>query len=95
MMTDRNPVYEVHALAGETLAFQAVIFGVLPRLATLSPEIEAAVSAGLDDAANIVEQIALKFVDQVHPAHTARALKIVEGIRSNTLCEPQKLGNIT
>ena len=45
-----DPLYEVHALAGETLALQAVLFGVLPRLAALSPEIKAALSAGLDDA---------------------------------------------
>jgi hypothetical protein len=95
MKNPMDPLYEVHALAGETLALQAVLFGILPRLAAVSPEIKVALSAGFDDAANLVEQIALKFVDQIHPAHAARALKIVEGIRSNTLCEPQKLGNIT
>jgi len=50
MMTDKNPMdplYEVHALAGETLALQAVLFGILPRLA----------GAGFDDAAIIVTLI--------------------------------------
>jgi hypothetical protein len=70
MMTDKNPMdplYEVHALAGETLALQAVLFGILPRLAAVSPEIKAALGAGFDDAANLVEQIALKYGDQAHP----------------------------
>jgi hypothetical protein len=93
MMTDKNPMdplYVVHALAGETLALQPVLFGVLPRLAAVSPEIKAALSAGFDDAANLVEQIALKYGDQAHPAHAAKALQIVEGICSNTLSKPQK-----
>jgi hypothetical protein len=58
MMTDKNPMdplYEDHALAGETLALQPLLFGVLPRLAAVSPEIKAALSAGFDDAANLVE----------------------------------------
>jgi hypothetical protein len=95
MMTDKNPMdalYEIHALAGETLALQAVLFGILPRLAAVSPEIKAALSAGFDDAANLVEQIALKYGNQAHPAHTAKALQIVEGMRSNTVGKPRKPG---
>jgi hypothetical protein len=45
MMTDKNPMdplYEVHALAGETLALQAVLFVILPRLAAERPPTEAA-----------------------------------------------------
>ncbi|CAN7312664.1 hypothetical protein LJR220_001655 [Bradyrhizobium sp. LjRoot220] len=94
-MADKNPMdplYEVHALAGETLALQSILFGILPRLAALSPEIKEALSAGFDDAANLVEQIALKYGDQAHPAHAAKALQIVEGIRSSTLGKPQKPG---
>lgn len=96
-MTEKHPLdplYEVHALAGETLALQAVLFGILPRLAALSPEIKAALSVGFDDAANLVEQIALKYEEQAHPAHAAKALQIVEGMRSNTLGKSRKPGGI-
>jgi hypothetical protein len=94
-MTDPiDPIYEVHALAGETLALQAILFGILPRLAALSPESRAAITAGFDDAANFVEHIALKLGDQAHPAHAAKALEIVEGMRANTLGKPQKPKNI-
>lgn len=96
-MTDKNPMdshYEVPALAGETLALQAILFGILPQLAAVSPEIKAALRVGFDDAANLVEQIALKYGDQAHPAHAAMALQIVERIRSNTLGKLQKPGTI-
>lgn len=96
-MTEKNPMdplYEVHALAGETLALQAVLVGILPRLAALSPEIKAALSAGFDEAANLVEQVALKYGDQAHPAHAAKALDIVERIRSNTIGKGDKPKNI-
>lgn len=94
-MTDKNPMdslYEVYPLAGEMLALQAVLFGILPRLAALSPEIKAALRVGFDDAANLVEQIALKYGDRTHPAHAAKALQIVKGIRTNTVGKPQKPG---
>ena len=87
-MTEKNPMdplYEVQALAGETLALQALFFGILPRLAALSPEIRAALSLGFDDAANMVEHIAIKHGNEAHPAHLTKALDIVEGMRSNTL----------
>lgn len=85
-----DPVYEVHALAGETLAIQAILNSILPRLAALSPDIRSAISSGLDEAANLVEHIAIKHGDEAHPAHTAKALQIVEAIRSNTLGKRDK-----
>jgi hypothetical protein len=51
-MTDKpdDKIFEVQSLAGETLAVQAILFGILPRLAALSPEIRAALGVGFDDA---------------------------------------------
>lgn len=77
-MTDKNPmdsIFEVHSLAGETLALQAVLFGILPKLAALAPDIRSAIAAGFDDAANVVEQIALKYGDQAHPSASIRSRK--------------------
>jgi hypothetical protein len=39
-----DPIYDVHALAGETLALQAILFGILPRLAAVSPEVRSALA---------------------------------------------------
>lgn len=96
-MSEKNPfdpIYEVHALAGETLALQAVLNAILPRLAALSPEIRGAISAGFDEAANLVEHVALKHGHEAHPAHTAKALDIVEGLRANALGKTDKPKNI-
>jgi hypothetical protein len=83
-------IFDVQTLAGETLAVQAILLGILPRLAALSPEIRAALGVGFDDAANMVEHLALKFGDQASPAHATRALQIVEGMRADTLAKPNK-----
>jgi hypothetical protein len=48
-----DKIFEVQSLAGETLAIQAIFFGILPRLAALSPEIRMAIGAGFDDAAKL------------------------------------------
>jgi len=85
-----DQIFEIHSLAGETLALQAILFGILPKLAALSPEIRSAMSLGFDDAANMVEQIAIKFGDQASPAHAAKALQIVEGLRSSTVGKGDK-----
>jgi len=87
-------IFEIESLAGETLALQAILFGILPRLAALSPEVRAAIAAGFDDAANFVEHITIKFGDQASPAHCAKALQIVEGMRSNTLGKPNRPSGI-
>jgi hypothetical protein len=87
-------IFEIQSLAGETLALQAILFGILPRLAALSPEARKAIAAGFDDAANFVEHITLKFGNNASPAHCAKALQIVEGMRSNTLGKPNKPGGI-
>jgi hypothetical protein len=47
-------------------------------------------SAGFDDAADLVENITLKFGDKASPAHCAKALEIVEGMRANTFGKPDK-----
>jgi hypothetical protein len=93
-MTDKpdDRIFEVQSLAGETLAIQAMLFGILPRLAALSPEIRAALGVGFDDAANFVENLAIKFGDKASPAHVTKALQIVEGMRASTLGKPKKPG---
>lgn len=87
-------IFEIESLAGETLAIQAILFGILPLLAAISAEHRAALSVGFDDAANMVEHIALKFGDKASPAHCAKALEIVEGLRTQALGKPRKPGGV-
>lgn len=75
---------EINSLASETLALSAVVAGIAGRLAALSPETRKAVGLGLDDAANLVEQVAMIFGPKASPQHTVAALSVVEQIRDMT-----------
>jgi hypothetical protein len=77
-----DKIFEVQSLAGETLAIQAIFFGILPRLAALSPEIRMAIGAGFDDAANLVEQSLLSSETRLRPRTQRRRL------RSSRVCAP-------
>jgi hypothetical protein len=83
-----NPMLEVESLAAETLALQAIVMGVFGRLASANPALHEAIGLGFDDAANYVEQITIKLGKQASPAHTSKALQIVEGLRSTALGRP-------
>lgn len=81
-------IYEIQSLAAETLALQAIIIGVFQRIAKLSPDLRTVIGSGFDDAANYVEHITIKLGASASPAHTSKALKIVEGLRATTLGKP-------
>jgi hypothetical protein len=81
--------HEIKSLAAETLALQAILIGIMDRLAKSGPEMRSIVASGLDDAANYVEHIALKYTSAA-PEHTAKALQIVEGLRATALGKPDK-----
>lgn len=83
-----NPLFEVESLAAETLALQAIVIGVFGRLAASNPGLRQAIGLGFDDAANYVEQITIKLGTKASPAHTSKALQIVEGLRSTALGKP-------
>lgn len=81
-------LYELHSLAGETLALQAVLLGVFGRLAKSDPELKTILAAGLDDAANYVEHVAIRLGTAAPSNHTVKALEIVEGLRRSVIGEP-------
>jgi hypothetical protein len=80
-----NHTYEVESLAAETLALQAVVIAIFGRLASANPGLREAIGLGFDDAANYVEHLTIKLGNKSSPAHTSKALQIVEGLRSTTL----------
>jgi hypothetical protein len=85
-----NPIFEAESLAAETLALQAIVIGVFGRLASANPGLREAIGLGFDDAANYVEQITITLGKKASPAHTSKALQIVEGLRSTTLGKPSE-----
>jgi hypothetical protein len=73
---------EIYSLTGETLAFNAVLVGVLARLAR-DPKLKAAIAAGLSDAADTVEQATLMMGKTAPPLHIAKF--IVKELRAGVL----------
>jgi hypothetical protein len=72
---------EIRALAAETLATQIVLGQVLSRIRGIDPRIAEAVAQAFDDAANIVEGVAIQ-MSTVGPTHAVKALQIVEELRT-------------
>jgi hypothetical protein len=72
---------EILALNAEKMAIQNILVNVLYRLAKTNPALEMAIRQGFDDAANMVEHVALAHGKAASPEHLARAVKIVEDLR--------------
>ncbi len=75
---------EICALSAETLALQAVLNSVLARIVAADPKLMPAIAHGFDDAANHVENLAIKLGKAARPEHTVKALRIVEEMRAAT-----------
>jgi hypothetical protein len=78
---------EIIALSAETLAIQAVLAHVLDRVARVDPRIA---HAGFDNAANEIENVAIKFGKAADAGHTVKAIAIVEGLRAATFGNKEK-----
>jgi hypothetical protein len=76
---------EIASLHGETLAFGAIISFVLARIIQADPKMRAVIAAGFDDAANFVENFAIKAGKAASPDHTIKALRGVEELRTATI----------
>jgi hypothetical protein len=77
--------HEIASLAAETLALQSIISHVFYRVSCVDPKMAAAVRAGLDDAANQIEALAIQAGANVNPAHLTKAVAIVEQLRTATV----------
>lgn len=73
---------EIESLNGEIFATQTLLAVLLGKLVTQSP---ALVKSVFDKAANETELAAMAFGQNASPHHLARALKIIETIRSGII----------
>ena len=78
-----NHTYEVESLAAETLALQAVVIAIFGRLASANPGLRRRLVWDLMTLQTMSNTI--KLGNKASPAHTSKALQIVEGLRSTTL----------
>src|SRR5437660_1037490 len=83
MNEKRTVKQEIESLYAETLALQTILVKVLGRLRAVDPALAAAIAAGLGDAADHVEHIAIRLGEAASPEHTVKAL------RSSRNCAPQ------
>jgi hypothetical protein len=76
---------EIASLHGETLAFGSILSFVLARIIEADPKMLPIIAAGFDDAANFVENFAIKLGKAASPEHTIKALRGVEELRAATI----------
>jgi hypothetical protein len=76
---------EIYSLSAEAIAIQAMLVHVLRRLAKSDPNLWKAISAGFDDAASEVENMAIQHGAEAKSEHTLEALRIVEICRKASL----------
>jgi hypothetical protein len=83
MNEKRTVKQEIESLYAETLALQTILVKVLGRLRAVDPALAAAIAAGLDDAADHVEHIAIRLGEAASPA-LATARSAISSIRSSS-----------
>jgi hypothetical protein len=81
---------EIHSLAAETLALQAILSSVLDRMSKADANTLQLVKLGFDDATSYVEHVAIKLGRAASPDHATKAIQIVESLRTLTLGNPDK-----
>ena len=81
---------EINSLHAETLAFGALLSFVMDRLAKSDPALKSAISLGFDDAANFVENFAIKLGKSASPEHTVSFPRVVENLRTATFGKQDK-----
>jgi hypothetical protein len=90
MNEKRTAKQEIESLYAEALALQIILVNVLSRLRAVDPALAAAIAAGLDDATDQVEHIAISLGKAASPEHTVKALRIVEELRATILGNQHK-----
>jgi hypothetical protein len=82
---DEETAREIRSIHAEMLAFNAIVTQVLYRVLQTDHKLADAISLGFDDAARLVEDIAIKAGKSVPPDHLVKALRVVEELRTATL----------
>ena len=76
---------EIHGLAAETGALQAIVGMLCLRLAQRGDPYRIIVLDALDDAMNIVQQVALQSGKSASPMHIIQMGRIVESLHDKVL----------
>jgi hypothetical protein len=76
---------EIYSLSADTLAYSTILAQVFWQISQTSPEMHTAISRGFDDAANVVEHLAISYGTRASPEQTVKALRVVEELRTATL----------
>lgn len=79
--------HEIDRLNGELLAVRTLLFYFLDRAATGSPDL---VRAAFDNAADLIERVAISAGKSASPEHTVKALEIVEDFRAKIFPNARK-----
>jgi hypothetical protein len=81
---------EIQSLHAETMALSFMISHILRRISASDSSLAQAISAGFDDAANGVENLALRAGKAASPHHLVKAIRIIEELRTATLGNEKK-----
>ena len=82
--------HEIASLGAETLAIQAVLTNVLLQVGKENSALAGAIRRGLDDAANEIEDFAIRLGKSGRPDHVVKALGVIEELRTASLGDQDK-----
>ena len=81
---------EIAALGAETLALQAILTNVLLQLGKEDVILALAIRRGFDDAANEIEDLAIRLGKAARPDHVVKAVRIIEELRAASVSDRDK-----
>ena len=75
-MSDDDLSYELNSLAAQNVATRTILVELLKRM-IIRPDMEHAIIDSFNEAADIVENMTIRFGKHASPAHLLKALEIV------------------
>jgi hypothetical protein len=74
-------------IASELMAVQGILMCVLRRIAAVDQNLASAIEGGLDDAANLAEEMKVALGEEATSGEAAEALRTIERLRAGILGE--------
>ena len=84
---------DIRALDAKVLAMEMVFTHVFNRVGRLDQILTDAIRQGFDDAANNIQELAIKSGDTVSSDSTVNALAVIERLRAITLANLDRMEN--
>jgi hypothetical protein len=76
-------------IASELMAVQGILMCVLRRIAAVDQNLASAIEGGLDDAANLAEEMKVALREEAASGEAAEALRTIDRLRAGILGEVQ------